>query len=437
MSLRNKIFARLDSIDVISTPPAIISDVLSLLNQEDSSSVKLSQIILKDPNLTARVLKIANSTFYGYRGQVNNVNQAVMILGQNMVKCLVLSISIYDQVISKDPGKDKEFNKLWQHFLETATAAKNVALNIKYEMLEEAYVAGLLHDFGRLFLLRYFGRETFQANRLLADGMFLIDAERKLFGTDHQEIGGFIASRWNLPMSLVQAIGNHHPPDGVALKELPVLSRIVVISDNLSPTGNELPENLDGAGFRIEMIDACCNSLGLDMDKIKKVYSAIPREVLGNAEGMGLNLGEAFEYLSQVNARLFNLYVELASIFRERQELSGRLLNEERLEGTLESLHIALATLSHYINNATMNISGQCEILQLLHRKGDKNEVFEKIPSLNESIRLSTKRISMILRELSNIASMEKISYFKNSRAIDIEKSLKEQLEENLVKIES
>ncbi len=433
MSLKNKIFARLNSIDIISTPPAIISDVLSLLNQEDSSSVKLSQIILKDPNLTVRVLRIANSTFYGYRGQVNNVNQAVMIMGQNMVKCLVLSISIYDQVISKDPGKDKEFNKLWQHFLETATAAKNVALSIKYEMLEEAYIAGLLHDFGRLFLLRYFARETFQASRLLADGVTLIDAERKIFGTDHQEIGGFIASRWNLPLSLIQAIGNHHPPDGEALKELPLLSRIVAISDILSHTGNELPENLDGAEYRIEIIDACCDSLGLDMDQIKRIYSAIPREVLGNAEGMGLNLGEAFEYLSQVNARLFNLYVELVSIFRERQELSRRLLNEERLEGTLESLHIALATLSHYINNATMNISGQCEILQLLHRNGDKDQIFEKIPSLNESIRLSTKRISVVLRELSNITSMEKISYFKDSRAIDIEESLKEQLEENLI----
>ena len=437
MSLKNKIFARLNSIDVISTPPAIISDVISLLNQEDSSSVKLSQIILKDPNLTARVLKIANSTFYGYRGQVNNVNQAVMIMGQNMVKCLVISISVYDQVISKDPGKDKEFNKLWRHFLETAIAAKNVALCIKYEMLEEAYIAGLLHDFGRLFLLRYFSRETFQANRLLANGMILIDAERKLFGTDHQEIGGFIASRWNLPISLIQAIGNHHPPDGEALKELPLLSRIVAISDNLSPTSNELPENLDGAEYRIGIIDACCDSLGLDMDKIKKVYSAIPREVLGSAEGIGLNLGEAFEYLSQVNARLFNLYVELSSIFRERQELSRRLLNEERLEGTLESLHIALATLSHYINNSIMNISGQCEILQLLHRNGDKDQVFEKIPSLNESIRLSTKRISVVLRELSNITSMEKISYFKNSRAIDIEKSLKERLEENLVEVGS
>ncbi len=437
MSLRNKILARLGSIDVISAPPAIISEVLSLLNQEDSSSVKLSRIILKDPNLTARVLRIANSTFYGYRGQVNNVNQAVMILGQNMVKCLVLSISIYDQVISKDPGKEKEFNRLWQHFLETATAAKNVALHIGYEMLEEAYVAGLLHDFGRLFLLRYFGKETFQANRLLADGMTLIEAEQKLFGIDHQEIGGIIASRWNLPISLVQAIGNHHPLDGETLKELPLLSRIVAISDNLSHTGNELPENLDGAGYRIEIIDACCSSLGLDMDKIKKVYSAIPSEVLGNAEGMGLNLGEAFEYLSQVNATLFNLYVELAGIFRERQELSRRLLNEERLEGTLESLHIALATLSHYINNAIMNISGQCEILQLLHGKGDKEEIFERIPSLRESIKLSTKRITMVLRELSNIASMEKISYFKNSRAIDIEKSLKERLEDSLVEIES
>lgn len=437
MSLKNKIFSRLNSIDVISTPPAKISEILSLSNQDDVSSTKLSQIILGDPNLTARVLKIANSTFYGCRGPMNNLAQVMTVLGQDMVKCLVLTISIYDQVKSKDPGKDKEFKNLWQHFLETAAAARNVALNIGYEMPQEAYVAGLIHDFGRLFLLRYFGRETFQVNRLLADGMSLIEAERKIFGTDHQDIGKFIASRWNLPISLVQAIGNHHPRDGETLNELSLLSRIVAISDNLSPACNELPENKDGIRYRIEIIDACRDSLGLDLKQIKKIYSAIPGEVLGNAEGIGLNLGQAFEYLSQVNATLLNFYVESANILREHLEISHRFQNEEKAEGTLESLCFALATLSHHINNDVMNISGQCEILKLLHRKGDKDEIYDMIPSLTESIRSSTNRISMMLREFSGITSMEKIGNFKNSRAINIEESLKERLEKNPAKTEA
>ncbi len=358
MSLKNKIFARLGSLDVISNPPAIISEILSLSNRDDSSSTKLSQIILRDPNLAARVLKIANSIFYGHCGPMNNLDQAMTALGQDMVKCLVLTISIYDHVKSKGPGKDKEFKNLWQHFLETAAAARNVALNIGYEM-PEAYITGLLHDFGRLFLLKYFGRETFQVNRLLADGMSLIEAERKIFGTDHQDFGEFIASRWNLPISIVQAIGNHHPPDGETIKELSLLSRIVAISNNLSPACNELPENAEGIRYRIEIIDACRDSLGLDLKQIKKIYSAIPGEVLGNAEGIGLNLGHAFKYLSQVNATLLNFYVESASILREHREISHRFQNEKKVEGILESLHFALATLSHNINNDVMNISGQ------------------------------------------------------------------------------
>ncbi len=436
MSLKNKIFARFGSLDVISNPPAIISEILSLSNRDDSSSTKLSQIILRDPNLTARVLKIANSAYYNGRGPMNNLDQAMTVLGQDMVKCLVLTISIYDQVKSKDPGKDKEFKNLWQHFLETAAAARNVALNIGYEM-PEAYITGLIHDFGRLFLLRYFGRETFQVNRLLADGMSLIEAERKIFGTDHQDFGELIASRWNLPISLVQAIGNHHPRDGETLKELSLLSRIVAISNNLSPACNELPENADGIRYRIEIIDACRNSLGLDLKQIKKIYSAIPGEVLGNAEGIGLNLGRAFEYLLQVNATLLNFYVESASILREHRKISHRFQNEEKVEGTLESFRVALATLSHHINNDVMNISGQCEILKLLLQKGNKDEIYDIIPSLTESVRSSTNRIAMMLRELSSITSMERIGDFKDSSAIDIEESLKERPEKNSVETEA
>jgi signal transduction histidine kinase len=150
--------------------------------------------------------------------------------------------------------------------------------------------------------------------------------------------------------------------------------------------------------------------------------------VLGIAEGIGLNLGQTFEYLSHINSRHFDLYVDLTGIFRERQELSRRLLNEDRFKGMLESL-------AHYINNTIMNISGQCEILQLLHQNGDKDEIFEKIPSLNETIRLSANRISTVLRELSSITGMEKIGSLMYPGALDIERSLKEKLEENPVEI--
>jgi signal transduction histidine kinase len=144
---------------------------------------------------------------------------------------------------------------------------------------------------------------------------------------------------------------------------------------------------------------------------------------------MNLDMGDAVQYLSRVNGELFDLYIELANTFKQRQELSSKLLKEERLEGTMESLHIALATLSHYINNSTQSISGQAEVLKLLYDKGDKEQAFSRIPILSDAVKNSIKKIAIVLEELSSLTKMENINYFKNSRAIDIEKSLKERLE--------
>ena len=430
MSLKNKIFARLTSLDVIVTPPPILNEVLAMLEQDNSSAKKLSEIILKDPNLTARILRVANSSFYGCRQKVTTINQAVMILGLNAVKCLVLSMSIYNQVSAQNSGgNDQEYVKLWQHFLETASAGQTIAQTIKYPTPEEAYISGLLHDFGLLFLQRHFPGETAQVRHWVADGNSLIASERKVFDTDHQEVGSLIATKWNLPKKLTDSIGYHHPQDGNGIDELPKLSQITILADNLSPSNFEHAENLESAGLKLKILENCCNAMGMGMDDIKTVYSVLPKQVLYQADGMSLDMGDAIQYLSRVNGELFDLYIELANTFKQRQELSSKLLKEERLEGTMESLHIALATLSHYINNSTQSISGQAEVMNLLYEKGDKEQAFMRIPAMNDAVKTSIKKISVVLEELSSITKMENINYFKNSRAIDIEKSLKERLE--------
>jgi putative nucleotidyltransferase with HDIG domain len=435
MNVRKRIFNKLDSLEVIVSPPSIIAEVLTLIDQESSSAAKLSTIILKDPNLTARILRIANSSYYGYRQEVTSINQAIMIIGQNIIKCLLLSISIYNGIASKDSGNSKDLEKLWQHLLETAVAAKNAAQKVNYSVVDEAYIAGLLHDFGRIFLLQYFPEECKEIYRLSINDKFHIDAEREILNTDHQEVGKYIAEHWNLPRSLSEVIGNHHPSDDKEFNEMSLLGKLVMFGDSLSPANFEFPDNLNGASHRIATLDSTSDKIGLSMDDIKNIYCSLPKEVLRNAEGFDLNLGDAFEYLSQANRKLFDLYLELTGAFREREELSIKLLQEERMGGIHDSLNIALATLSHYINNATMNISGQIEVLQMLHEGKDKDKVYDKIPSMIESVRSSIRKISVILEELSNLSSIENINYMKNSRAINIEDELKKRLDSTQVLI--
>jgi putative nucleotidyltransferase with HDIG domain len=433
MSLKNKIFSRLNSLEVIVSPPPILTEILAMIDKDDSSAKKLSDIILKDPNLTAKVLRIANSSFYGCRQKVTTINQAVMILGLNAVKCLVLSISVYNTVAVQNSANDEEYSKLWQHFLETATAAQIMAAEIKYSMTEEAYIAGLLHDFGLLFLQRYFTLEAAQVRKLILEGSNIIDAERKVFESDHQEIGALIGVKWNIPSKLTETIGNHHPTDESQITAMPLLSKIIILADNLSPSNFEVPDTFEATGLKIKILEKCCNDIGMGMDDIRKVYSILPKQVLHSADGMNLNMGDAIQYLSRVNSELFDLYIDLANTFKERQELTSRILKEERIEGTLESLHIALATLSHYVNNSTMSISGQSEVMRLLYDKGDKEQAFARIPVMTEAVKSAIRKISVVLEELSNITNMDKINYFKHSKAIDIEKSLKERLDSKTI----
>lgn len=429
MYTRKKVFDKLKSLNVIVSPPPIIAEVFSLIDQDSSSASKLSTIILKDPDLTARILRIANSSSYGYREEVTSVNQAIMFIGQNVVKCLLLSISIYNGIASKDAHNSRDLEKLWQHLLETAVAAKNAAQIVNYSVVNEAYVAGLLHDLGRIFLLQYFPHEYDEIYRLSIGDKFLIDAERDILDTDHQEIGKYVAEHWDLPKSLSEIIGNHHPDEQIELNSYPQLAKLIMFADSLSPANFEFPDSLTGASRRITVLDATSAKIGLSVDDIKNIYCNLPREVLRNAEGFDLQLGDAFEYLSQANRKLFDLYLELAGAFRERQELSINFSQEEGMDGIHESLDIALATLSHYINNATMNISGQCEVLQMLYERNDLEKVFKKIPATLESVRSSIRKISIILEELSNLSSLDNINYLKNSKAIDIEAELKNRLD--------
>lgn len=431
MSFRNKILARLDTLDIVSSPPPVLADILSLIGRDDATGTKLLKSILKNTNISARVLKTANSAFRG--GEVNNIDQAIMVLGENLVKCLVFSISIYDHIVSSDSGRDREYGRLWRHLLETASAAKNLALIVKFESSEKAYVAGLIHDIGRLFLLRYFARESYQVVGMVARGRTLLEAERQHLGIDHQEIGLVIARRWNLPEFLQEAVRNHHPLRHADPDEMCVLSRIIALSDNLSLANGEYPQNARGAISRIETIEACSRLLNVNLEDIKRVYATFADDVLSSSRALDLRLGDALEYLSQVNGEIFELYFGLAGFIPESREPAPRPSRGEKIDRALESLRLVLTTLSYHIDMAIPGISNQCDILQLMYQKGDRDGIFEKIPAVSRAIKESTQNISMACRELSSIANPENIRYFRDSKPADVETSLKEKLEPDMI----
>ena len=242
-------------------------------------------------------------------------------------------------------------------------------------------------------------------------------------------------SRWNMPSILHEAISKHHLDDVEDVNKLSKIGKIIALVDSMARVPFDELKNLHNSQKRLNALNALSGELNIDTSKLVEIHKKLTAEVILSAAFMELDLGNAVDILSQSNSELFNLYLEMATLFKERQELSRKILQMERMEGTLESLKIALATLSHYINNATMNIQGKCEILHLFLNNKDFKTLINNLPSSLESMERSIKKISLVLRELSNISSLENLNFFRYSMAIDIERDIEEKLNTQLEKV--
>jgi len=430
-----KLLTALDNVKEISSPSPVLSEVLEFVNKPDVSNAELADIILKDPALTTKLLKSANSTFYGVKREVTSINQAIMIMGLKSVKYYTLSIVVFNQVNANKNNSKLNQKQLWRHFLETAIASRKIAELIRYDQPEEAYVAGLLHDIGIVIIENTFPKEYQEVVRLILQNMSICDAEKKVFGIDHQEVADYVTTRWNMPEKLRAPLKLHHLYNDDNLDNLSDLVKIVSLADCISQVSFSELSNLYNTEKRIVALNNISNSIGINPKSLIEIHLKLAGEVSDSAKAMDMETGDAIEILSESNAQLFNSYLELSTLFKERRELSRKMLIEERTEGTIESLKIALATLSHYINNATMNIQGKCEIMGMLLDRDENEKIIGKLPTSISSMETSVKKISLILEELSNISSMENLQYFRDSKAIDIEKKIKEKLSTQFEKV--
>jgi len=434
---KDQVIKILGGVNGISTPPTILREILNLINDQEVSNKDLSNIILKDPSITERLLRIANSSYYGVSRDVTSVNQAILVIGLKAVKYFILSITVFNQVMAKKDKSKLDQKHLWTHFLEVAVTSRKIAEHINYELPEEAYIAGLLHDIGVILLESNFPDEYRKVIEYAKRGEELCQAEKKVFGLDHQEVAAFVTEKWNMPNKLREPMSRHHVYADSDLKDLVVLSKIVGLADSMAQVPFEEMNNLYSAEKRLISLNMLSEALSIESKTLIEIHMKLTSEVVSSATAMELDMGDAIEILTQSNMRLFNIYLELASLFKERQELSRQMLVEERTEGTLESLKISLATLSHYLNNAVMNIQGKCDILKMFYDKKDLNSVVKTLPASLISMQKSSQKILLMLDELSTISSLENLNFFGHSKAIDIENDLKAKLAEKFDSVEA
>ena len=214
--------------------PIAVTRVMQLTNDPKAGLSDVAHALASDQGLAARVLKLANSAYYGSSRRIGTVSEAVVILGMRTTRNLTLATSCQDMLEREVQGYFLPRGALWRHSLACAAAAQNLARRAHFRGTEEAFVAGLLHDIGKVVMSAYLKAEFAQVLTRVAKGRLTFsDAEREVLGFDDAEVGARLLERWNLPSTLVTAVRYHHAPSQAP--ESP-LAALVHVADTICLT---------------------------------------------------------------------------------------------------------------------------------------------------------------------------------------------------------
>jgi HD-like signal output (HDOD) protein len=190
----------------VSTIPTTLKKVIEVVGDEKSSTSDLVKVIGHDQSLASRIIAVSNSAFYGFRGQVKSIPHAAVILGFDMVRNLAVSVSLF-----KSTNSLKYLEKLWIHAFKVATASSLLADRTGLVKKEDAFLAGLINDLGRVILYQLYGDEYIRASS--AGRGLLLEREEEAFGATHSMVGKWFADSYKFQKDCVFSIEAHHTPE--------------------------------------------------------------------------------------------------------------------------------------------------------------------------------------------------------------------------------
>ena len=242
--------------------PLVVSELLASFDDPDVELAQLAGKIAHDQALAAKTLRLANSSFYGLQSRVRTIGQAIQVLGFDSVRALVVGAGV---IGGFEAGREQgfDYDGFWRHAIGTALCARALARQGAAPAAnpELAFVAGLLHDLGRLVLVTRFPEHYAQvlARRALRDCELLL-AEREVLGIDHAQVGRALGQHWKIPEPICRAIANHHQPMRQDEGELPALVHVAnVIAHGLDLADQEddqVPALVQGAWDSLRLDDA-------------------------------------------------------------------------------------------------------------------------------------------------------------------------------------
>ena len=270
--------------------PAAVQRLCEMADDPDARLQEMADIILSDQSLTARVLRVANSAFYGFSGRIGTVNQAIVLLGFHAIRNMALSLSLMSVRVGGHTRVALDSTDLWRHSLATACAARRIAADQGTSDPEEAFVAGLLHDIGKIVLSGFCPEEYASILERVAngDGM-LAELERDLFEVDHAIVGRELCAHWKLPQALSAVVAGHHDvmesgESGSREADLlravrlgNALSRIAGIGSGGDPfIGDEVWRLVEATPHRGTALDPILGTLVVEAQAIESAFGLSP-----------------------------------------------------------------------------------------------------------------------------------------------------------------
>lgn len=219
-------------IEDIPTIPAILGEILRITSSEKSSAKDLGQIIYTDQSMAAKVLKMANSAFYGFTQQIKSIDRAIVILGFDEVRAIAVAMSVFDSIYLRKGGVYYSRLRSWKHSFLCGIGTRVLAELFKMgkNLESELFVGGLIHDIGKVLMDRYFPQSFARVLELVEETSMTMEcAEEKIFGFDHALLAGGLLRKWKLPDQLTDMVIYHHHPDAAGTNQS--WSALILVAD--------------------------------------------------------------------------------------------------------------------------------------------------------------------------------------------------------------
>lgn len=261
----------------LPTLPTVLEEVSKLLEDPRSSTQQVAKLISRDQVLSAKVLKMVNSPVYGFPGRISTIQHALVLLGNNVVRGLIISASVFDLMTVSMSG-------LWEHSVGCAMACGVIAREAGFKEPEEYAVAGLLHDLGKVIVALQLPAAKADIDQAVRDeDLLYLEAEKKMLGFGHDRVNSWVADHWNLPLNLKVGISGHHRP--VSAQHYPKMACVVHVGDFVT----RVLEIGSGGEDHVPALDPqALELLSLDLSHLDRVMDAVIAEIEDDGLSMGL-----------------------------------------------------------------------------------------------------------------------------------------------------